>query len=52
MARQVAEYYDCSFYISKKIVTWEIQWMTKRYIEEGKQSYHIKSCFWFNNEKV
>lgn len=42
-ARQVAESYGCGFYVSKKIVTWEIQWMTKRFIEEGKQGCHTKS---------
>ena len=52
MARRVAECYGRGFYVSKKIVTWEIQWMTKRCIEEGKQGCHTKSHSWFNDEGV
>ena len=50
--RRVAECYGRGFYVSKKIVTWEIQWMTKRCIEEGKQGCHTKSHSWFNDEGV
>lgn len=37
-ARQVAECYGRGTYVAKKIVTWEIQWMTYRAIEEGNRA--------------
>lgn len=51
-ARQVAECYGRGLYVSKKIVTWEIQWMTKSSIEEEKQGCYTKSHSWFNDEGV
>ena len=50
--KRVAECYGHGFYVSKKIVTWEIQLMTKRYIEEVKQGCHTKFHSWFNDKKV
>lgn len=43
MTSQIAEYYGPDFYISKKMVTWEIQYITNRYIEKGKQGCYTKS---------
>ena len=51
-ATQVAECYGRGKYLAEKIVTWEIQWMTNRSIEEGKRGCHTKSYSWFNDEGV
>lgn len=52
IARQITEYYDYGSYVSKKIVTWEILWMIKKSIEEGKQGCYIKFHSWFNGKRV
>ena len=51
-AQQVAECYGRGTYVARKIITWEIQWMTNRAIEEEKQGCHTKFHSWFNNERV
>lgn len=39
-------------FIYSKNVIWEIQWKTKRYIEERKNNYHIKSHFWLYDKEL
>lgn len=52
IAKLVAECYGRGSYVARKIITWEIQWMTNRTIEEGQQGCHTKSFSWFNDEGV
>ncbi len=51
-AWQVAECFGKGGYLAQKIVTWERQWVTSHYIEDGNQGCHPKSYSWFNNEGV
>ena len=48
----IARCYEKGLYFSRKIVTWELQWIREGKIEEGRQGCFTKTRSWFNDEGV
>ena len=52
LAHIVARCFNRGWYFSRKVVSWELTWLSQRYIPEGKQGCFGKSQSWFEDEGV
>lgn len=52
MAFLVARCFGKGVYFSRKVISWEIEWIKEQSIEEGKRGCFSKTRSWFNDEGV